>query len=158
MNATEFQEYFKSFPYFSPFFQGVFAADEIPRSLKENHFIICNTDLSTGLGIHWYCLLRLNDCLECFDSLGVDESKKQFIITLPLVQKIGQVELNKTQVQSLHSNTCGQFVIYFLIQRLHNKDLNLNDLLNEIFTVDKEKNEIIVKTFLKTHFENDRRV
>lgn len=152
MLGTEFKKYFESFPYLKQYFAGIFAADELPKKLKNDYFIICNTDLSSGPGKHWYCLARFNDCIECFDSLGVDDSKKAFLSQLPLVQNVGELDVNTTQLQSENSNACGEFVIYFVVQRFHNKDQDLNSLLNDIFTFDTENNEIKVKKFLLTHF------
>jgi len=153
MLASEFQNYFNHFHHLNKFFDGIFASDEIPNKLRTNHFVICNTDSSNNPGIHWYCMINSNNCIECFDSLGIDNEKKQFLTTLPLITKsnFSEVEFNTTQVQASGSSTCGQFVIYFIIQRLHNQDMDFEDLLNEIFSTDPDKNEQKVKAFLNTH-------
>jgi hypothetical protein len=54
---------------------------------------------------------------------------------------------NESQFQNIDSNTCGLFVLYFAIQRMHNLDLNFEEILEEIFDKDLLKNEQTVKTF-----------
>ena len=56
-------------------------------------------------------------------------------------------------MQNSDSKSCGEFVIYFLINRLHNKDIELEDLLNYIFETSTEKNENIVDQFLLENFK-----
>jgi len=50
------------------------------------------------------------------------------------------------------TDSCGYFVLYFLINRFYNKDLPFNDLLNEIFVASHEKNENLVQKFKEDHF------
>ena len=53
---------------------------------------------------------------------------------------------NESQFQNNDSNTCGLFVLYFAILRMHNLDLNFEEILEEIFDKDLLKNEVkIVK-------------
>ena len=65
---------------------------------------------------------------------------------------IEQIKFNVTQVQSSESDTCGLFVLYFLIQRYHNKDLSFNEFMNEIFVFSQSENEKLVNTFATDHF------
>lgn len=155
MLSSQFQESLQCFPQTIKFFDGIFAADLIPHKLRKNRFIICNTDTSDKPGSHWFCLIRFNESIECFDSLGVNEAKKTFLLSLPLCTQSNALELefNCTQVQSNESSSCGEFVLYFLIQRLHNRDLEFNDLLNDIFDIDPSKNEMRVKSFHTLHFD-----
>lgn len=157
MISTEFHKYLSHFEITTKLFDGVFASDKIPNKLKNNHFIICNTDDSSAAGSHWYCFVRNHDCIECFDSLGVDSTKKKFIESLDLYQnsKVYELEYNTSQLQSSDSSSCGKFVICFIVHRLHNKDIIFDDLLNDIFSTDLKKNEVIVKNFFDDHFQNE---
>ena len=128
--------------------QGIFAADNLPRNIKKDHFIICNTDVIKGKGQHWYCILKIeNNVLECFDSLGIDQEKKVFLQKNFNYKNITKIKFNVTQVQSSISNTCGLFVLYFVIQRFYNKDVSFTGLLNEVFVKNPEENEKTVTNF-----------
>ena len=77
MISPDFANKLSQFPHVKKQFQGIFSADQLPKQIKKNHFIICNTDVRTGAGKHWYTVVKLEkDTLELFDSLGIDEQKK----------------------------------------------------------------------------------
>ena len=141
MISSEFASHFDHFPHAKKFLKGVYASDNLPSSLKVNHFIICNTDVLSGEGIHWYCIFRTKQSeLECFDSLGINEQKKNFLEKNFNFKGVQKLKFVCTPVQSTFSNTCGHFVLYFLINRLYNKDKGFNELLNEIFCGDPVEN------------------
>ena len=50
-------------------------------------------------------------------------------------------------MQDLSTSTCGEFVLYFLFQRMHNQDLDYETLLNDIFVSNPVTNEQKVKKF-----------
>ena len=153
MESPEFSEKLSNFPEIKKYFEGIFSADNLPKKIKKNCFIICNTDVSTGPGKHWYCIVKLSSTiLQCFDSLGIDNTKKNFIVSNLKQKGIEQIKFNVTQVQSSESDTCGLFVLYFLIQRYHNKDLSFNELMNEIFVLSQTENEKLVNSFALDHF------
>ena len=153
MESPEFSEKLSNFPEIKKYFEGIFSADNLPKKIKKNCFIICNTDVSTGPGKHGYCIVKLSSTiLQCFDSLGIDNTKKNFIVSNLRQKGIQQIKFNVTQVQSSESDTCGLFVLYFLIQRYHNKDLSFNELMNEIFVFSQTENEKLVNSFALDHF------
>ena len=153
MDSSEFSEKLSNFPEIKNNFEGVYSADNLPKKIKKNCFIICNTDLRAGPGKHWYCVVKLSTTtLECFDSLGIDNAKKLFISSNLRQKSISQIKFNVTQVQSSDSDTCGLFVLYFLIQRYHNKDLSFNELMNDIFVFSQTENEKLVNNFALEHF------
>ena len=154
MISPDFANKLSQFPHVKKQFQGIFSADQLPKQIKKNHFIICNTDVRTGAGKHWYTVVKLEkDTLELFDSLGIDEQKKAFIESHFRLKGISKVKFNVTQVQASDTSTCGQFVLYFVINRLHNQDLNFTDLLNEIFEKSELRNEEAVTKFFEDHFK-----
>ena len=78
MQGSEFHQYFNSFPSIQKHFKGIFSIDTLPKYLKLCHFLICNTDISTGTGLHWFVLIRNSkNGMECFDSLGISPDKKE---------------------------------------------------------------------------------
>ena len=119
--------------------------------LKTRQFIICNTDISTGIGLHWFCLIRTSKTtIECFDSLGISTDKKLVLEKYCNFRGVRELEFNETSFQSLESDSCGLFSIYFIIQRIHNLDMSFHKLLEEIFDDDKEKNENLVMQFCES--------
>ena len=80
MLSSDFEKYLDNFETVKKHFQGTYSAENLPKKLKPNSFIICNTDVSSGIGIHWYCVFKHgSNILECFDSLGIDSTKKHFL-------------------------------------------------------------------------------
>ena len=155
MEGTEFQKYFNHFPYLKQYFIGTFAIDILPKSLKKDHFLIFNSDTSDKKGQHWLCLYKEEQKkLLCFDSLGIDDIKKNLLKKYCKLKGITEIDFNETQFQLSTSATCGKFVIYFLIQKAYNKDLNFVDLLHDIFEKDPLKNEVIIENFFNKMFND----
>ena len=156
MFSNEFEKKLSHFPNLNKHFGGVYSSDTNPLRIRQKSFIICNTDVQKGSGKHWYCIVKLeNSTLECFDSLGIDSQKKEFLKSHFHQKNIKKIKFNVTQVQSSLSNTCGMFVLYFIIHRFHNQDLTFTELVNTIFEKNIEKNEILVTSFVTSHFENE---
>jgi len=155
MISSEFTDFLKNFPHLLKFCGGIYARDCIPSKINDGYFYICNTDISDGPGIHWFCLIRQGHSIECFDSLGIDSSKKLILLSLPLIQQsfVRDLEFNTTQIQPSASILCGEFTLYFLINRLHNQDLSFSNLINEIFVPSLEHNETLVVRFCKEHLK-----
>lgn len=99
--------------------------------------------MSTGPGRHWFVVHRISSqVVEIFDSLGCNEEFLREIKLSAIYQ------FNITPVQCSGSQLCGPFVIYFIILRYLNLDMELGDFLNDYFTLDCSKNEENVKMFL----------
>ena len=154
MEGTEFQKYFEHFPFLKQYFVGTFAIDTIPKTLKNNHFLVFNSDTSDKKGQHWLCLYKEHKVIFCFDSIGIDNAKKDLLQKYCTIKGVREINFNETQFQLLTSETCGKFVVYFLIQRAYNRDLTFKDLLEEIFTENPSQNEIKVESFFQKIFEN----
>ncbi len=100
--------------------------------------------MSTGAGQHWFVVFRFSqDILEIFDSLGGNLSFYQEVFVISALY-----EYNLTPVQCSGSVQCGPFVVYFIILRYFNLDLELVDFLNEFFSLNCAANEKIVREFL----------
>ena len=90
----------------------------------------------------------------CFDSIGIDDNKKDLLEKYCKIKGIDEIHFNETQFQLLTTDTCGKFVIYFLIQKAYNNDLTYNELLEEIFKVNQLENEILVQRFFDKVFND----
>ena len=154
MEGSEFQQYFNHFPYLKNYFIGTFAIDTVPKSLKNNEFLIFNSETSDKKGQHWLCLYKEQKRLLCFDSIGIDVSKKALLENYCKIRGITEIMYNETQFQLSTTDTCGKFVIYFLIQKSYNKDLNFNDLLEDIFVNQPSKNELLFQKFFEKIFKD----
>ena len=147
MISTEIKLFFERYPSLKKFFLGTFSIDTVPKVIPLNHFLICNTDTSSGPGVHWFALFRFSKQeLECFDSLGISQEKKD-VLTLLNIKGVSKLVYNVTQVQANDSTSCGEFAVYFLFERLHNLDFSFHELVNELFVEDLTKNEEEVKSF-----------
>lgn len=135
---------------FKDFFDGIFARDNVPKQLKDRHFIILNTDIQSGPGKHWYTVLKINGVVECFDSLGIDDEKKKFLVENFNFRGAKYLDINRTQVQPSSSILCGEYVLYFLFERYTNLDMTFDDLLNEIFSNNLRENDVYVNNFISS--------
>ena len=149
MQGFELNEFFNQYPILQKHYQGIFAINTLPKILKFRHFLICNTDQSSGSGEHWFCFLRNSkSSIECFDSLGINAEKKAILQENCKFRGIKSIEFNESQFQSNSSDSCGLFTLYFIFERMHNLDLTFNELLEEIFEPENfEKNEEKVVIF-----------
>jgi len=154
MLTTELYDIFKKSS-FSKYFDGVYPSDLIPKTLKVNHFIVCNIDDSSQVGSHWYVVYRHNLCtIEIFDSLGVTEQKKIFLTQKFNFAPVTKLKCNITALQSKESLNCGLFCLYFIHNRLYNKDLGYSELLQEIF-LSPSNNEVLVTNFYKDNYADN---
>ncbi len=95
--------------------------------------------------MHWFAVIRISeDFVEIFDPLGVDIAFLREWFSLRYIY-----EYNSTAVQCLDSRLCGPFVVFFVILRYMNLDLEFVDFLNYYFSLDCNENERIVRDFLQ---------
>ena len=147
MISPEIISFFDTYPNLKKYFLGTFSIDTVPKTIPINHFLICNTDTRAGPGIHWFAIFRFSKQeLECFDSLGISEEKRELLTSLNF-KGVSNLVVNVTQVQPNESISCGEFALYFLYERLHNLDFSFHELVNELFVDNLTANEEEVKSF-----------
>jgi hypothetical protein len=145
MLGKDIVEYFKLHDDVNYYFDGVYAINQIPRFLRKRHFIIVNTSRNDEMGKHWFCVCHFNDQLEVFDSLSTTAT---FIkAKLGKLRNLRTFDYNISAVQNETSVNCGLFVIYFGSCRALNPDLTLTELIQNIFSVDKNENDVIVQQY-----------
>lgn len=98
-------------------------------------------------GIHWFCVLRNDEGFEVFDSLGISKGFMQKHLPFFLKPKCS---LTLDRVQPKTSDTCGQFCLYFLVNRLHNLDEPFDKFLLQCFVADKQKNNKKIVKFVRS--------
>jgi hypothetical protein len=147
MQSSDFETYFKHFPYLNERFTGVFSIDNVPKKLNYRHFCIVNTDVAKENGSHWFTILRHNKLsYEIFDSLSINSEKEN---NLKHFLKFNSdfLEVNDSQFQLNDSISCGKFCIFYIIKRIYNLDLDYCNFLCETFDSDLSKNETLVNNF-----------
>jgi hypothetical protein len=96
-------------------------------------------------GKHWFVVYKSSvDLTEVFDSLGTTASFVSQKLRFKTVY-----EFNTTQVQSDESKLCGEFCLYFIVNRLLSLDMSFQDVLNDLFDINCDINEKRVKDFVE---------
>ena len=149
MNTAEIDKLLRAEPASRKVFQGVYACDRLPKSLKKFPCgIVANTDKSTESGTHWLAYFFPEKGRgEFFDSYGhfplyYNEQLNDFLIDNSCSYKC-----NTETLQSSLSSVCGEFCIYFIAHRA--RGYSMSKIVNT-FGSDKIKNDNKVFTFVKT--------
>ena len=124
---------------------GLYSLDNIPTEIQPHHFFIINLSKEKERGTHWISVHRqVGGFIELFDSLGFDQRKRSLYETyLPFVQ----FETNITPVQCQDSSLCGQFCLFYIVERFLHFDESLNEFLSDRFTLNCASNEKLVTDF-----------
>ncbi len=107
---------------------------------------------ATGAGLHWFVLHRRHsaeETFELFDSLGVTSEfvKKTVKYQEKSSDHTVVCVFNETRLQETNSTSCGEFCVFFIIQRMFNEDLDFETFINEVFSKNPSKNEEAVQVF-----------
>jgi len=95
-------------------FLGCYPSDSIPDSDVYPFAAIINTDKTGYPGKHWVAIYVPNkNTIEYFDSFGElpNANIGRYLL------KFENIHMNKSIIQSLLSNVCGNYCIYFVIKR-----------------------------------------
>ena len=118
MYSAEIYRILSRDPFTMKYFIGVYPSDKIPNfHTSESRALVINTDKSSEPGRHWIAVfIENNQHVEFFDSFGLPPEAYGSDITT-FVRRYPQVSCNKIPFQSLTSNVCGPYCIYFLVKR-----------------------------------------
>lgn len=124
-------------------FCGVYSSDTLPAVIE--HYpcgLIVNTDPHREKGSHWVAMYFPSDENgEFFDSYGYPPEFYRENFKTFLESHTRKWKYNHRTLQSLNSNSCGQFCLYFVINRNHGRSMSM-----------------IVNSFSKNLILNDQRV
>ena len=131
-------------PFVKKSFAGVYAIDQLPLVTVKDYpksFVI-NTDPKTLPGTHWiavYFTDKMNG--EFFDSYGQHPNgyDRNFIDVIE--RNALEWTYNEKRLQSPFSTVCGQYCIYYLVNRC--RLIPLNTIVNR-FSIDTLRNDKIV--------------
>ena len=90
---------------------GVYAADNFPLNLKNDNFIIVNSDKSTQMATHWLLLCNRNKYLFA-DPLGLPLNNYSDGRDRLSLADLGVTEIIQAPLQNFDSNLCGLYCIY----------------------------------------------
>jgi hypothetical protein len=140
MDTQQIETILRKIPLIRLQFSGVFALDKIPLLRQIPNSMVINLDTSDMEGSHWIALYTdNNNRTTYFDSLGRPPPK-----TISSKYKIH--DYLRKPVQSIFSNSCGQYCILFIYlithghplpiieQLLRNiSDSNIKQLVNKLY-------------------------
>jgi hypothetical protein len=139
MSDKNISDYFKK----DSKFGGVINKNDLNK--LDNKVYIFNIGHKSGQGSHWQLISNLNpNYVYFFDSFatGIPEHMKR------LARQTGKPLIeNKTQLQELSSNSCGEWTVMIAKQLL--KGLNPNQII-KMFSNRLQDNETKLKTYFRT--------
>ena len=131
-------------------FMGVFGADEIPRQIPPNHYLIANCCPIHMPGIHWVGLYgSSSEIVELFDSTGSHPSMYSHL-KLPKTCRV--IRYNPRQIQGTLSNTCGHFCLLYLLCKSGGKSMEY--MINHFFPLGQtlSENDSIVLQLMRVYY------
>ena len=143
MNSKQLITILKGDPYVGPMFRGVYPINLLPV-IKDGAYVI-NTAPDTHPGLHWVALLVQGNSIEYFDSYGGDPSPKlrRWAGTKKWVS-------NPIPLQSPFTSVCGQYCVFYLLQRA--RGIDLTTILMD-FDANVDGNDKLVYEFVEDHFD-----
>jgi hypothetical protein len=151
MNTLDLEYILGHDPIVAKYFQGVYSSDNLPQDKQEGlKSFIVNTDPAYMPGTHWIALFMYHDTrtgqyvAEYFDSYGstvpVTKNIQRFIdVNTDAVIK------NTKELQSVFSDVCGAWCVYFLHNR--HRGVSLTSIINR-FTAATTQNDMRIKRWL----------
>lgn len=122
MDEIQIQKAVNKIPLLKHNFLGCFPLDKLPCFNKIGSCFIANLDLSHMEGSHWVAVFFTSEnCIEYFDTFGRPPPKEfheSFIVK----------NYNKKIVQSLTSDSCGHFCVFYLIFKT--RGFSMSDIVN----------------------------
>lgn len=137
------------------FYCGAVACDKLPNNPHTNspRAYIVNTDPYGKPGQHWIALWTKGNKCEVMDSYGVPLDV--YGTTEPLQswlhKKWKYVIYNGQTLQALNSQSCGHYVLMYLVAK--SRGYNLQDFIKLFSKTDFVKNDYVVGQWLKAKVE-----
>jgi hypothetical protein len=146
MNTDEIRSALNGNPVTATCFRGVFSADQWEKALaKLPGGYVINTDPSHKPGIHWVAVYQdTPGVLETFDSFGKTFASYGFASDSH--RFVGQTQ----RLQSSESTVCGQYCMFFLLQRIGGK--SYTEILH-LFSEDRKSNDKMVCGYVNHSFD-----
>jgi hypothetical protein len=137
MNTLEINDYLRGYINF----RGTFPRDLLPTYLSKFCGVVINTDKACDPGEHWVAIYMNKKTAEYFDSFGLPPMHKDIIEFLDRISPNGW-QHNSITYQSLYTDTCGNYCVYFLASRFNGDD---DHAFRKIFNFNPKLNDRIAK-------------
>ena len=115
-------------------FLGVFAADQIPKTLPQNCCFIANTDPIAKEGTHWIAFLSKGSRQIFFDSYGEK----------PFFKRFDNWERSREDYQQQTSDVCGDYCLFALKRLSTLPEPSVQRLLKNLNPHDEKENDILI--------------
>jgi hypothetical protein len=149
MDTNEVDNLLKSDCELSVAFDGVFASDRLPKAGDAKCVMVLNTDPHDEPGEHWVCMYIVNGVGEYFDSYGFPPLIKTFKTFLK--ENCGNKwTYNNTSFQSLDSDVCGHYCIWFVGERARGK--TMDEIKRQFSPTNSKKNDKLVKQWVEKRY------
>jgi hypothetical protein len=137
MNTIEINAYLRRYKNF----RGTFPRDWLPGNLPAHSGVVINTDKACDPGEHWVAVYMNKDKAEYFDSFGLPPMHEEIIQFLDKISPDGW-QHNSITYQSLYTDTCGNYSVYFLASRFNGDD---DSAFRKIFSFNPKMNDRLAK-------------
>jgi hypothetical protein len=150
MNTLQVENLLRADCKLSDVFEGVYASDMLPAfcdTSGDGAAVVVNMDPSDRGGSHWVCMFVHKGRGEYFDSYGLAPPLEEFVNFLN--RNSTSWTYNKVELQSLNTNVCGHYCIWFLSERARSRTMG------EIvagFPGDTKRNDAAVESRVVTRF------
>lgn len=138
LTNQDIEHYFKGCKQFG----GVFSKDMLPKTMMKKAYIINLQDSDEGSGSHWLAAWNLNGETVYFDSFGEVVAASNIERFMKTTKKT--VIRNPHDLQSMATDSCGEFCVMFCAEALKGK--KFNDIINR-FTSNLVINEHILNEY-----------
>lgn len=153
MNNLEINYLLRHNKYTNRYFLNVYSADKLPKRINKcsTKIIIANFSPSTSPGTHWVAFLFKPKIVEFFDPAG-DISLRQNKLFQDFIARNRRRKMiyNTNALQSLHSDTCGEWCCIYTLYRSKNK--SFKNFLKSFNFKDKLEGDKRVRYLLAKHF------
>lgn len=142
----------KQDPITSKTFCGVFPSDKLPQTIDRYPCgFVANIDPSSESGTHWVAFYFPSEQKgEFFDSYGQPPHHYRDAFEHFLNKHTLAWEFNTRKLQSIWSDVCGQYCIFYLSHRARGQSINK---IVQLFSNDTMLNDMKVSQFVKNHFK-----
>ena len=96
-----------------PFFDGVFARDQLEEIIMKPQLVIVNSEPSDSEGKHWVLFFFKGQSVDFFDSLGKDISAYHPDFANFIDRYSLQTNYLNVRIQPPRSSICGQYCLYY---------------------------------------------
>ena len=163
MNTNELRCMLTKDPVTRAYLRNVYALDQFEEFVRENSLIeglyVINDQPIHKLGRHWLLVLveSENKKIVFFDSFG--RPPDYYNLLRLLIQSktntkrrkaVSGIELNSIQLQSLYSNVCGGYVVFFATQLCRGE--MLKDIVKRFDKTNFQKNDEMIIHFIRKYF------